>query len=119
VSGKGGGGLVQADVPRDWYVPAIQRIIIHGYGIAGYNEGQRMPTILRLGKYRFHFYSDEGNESPHIHVRSPEGECKFWQDPVQLARNNGIAAHELRAIERHVFEHREMLMEKYNEFHGR
>lgn len=77
-----------------------------------------MPTILRIGKYRFHFYSDEGSEAPHIHVRSPEGECKFWLDPVQLARNNGIAAHELREIERHVFEHRVMLMERYNEFHS-
>lgn len=36
-----------------------------------------MPTILRLGPYRFHFYSDELKEPPHIHVETPEGECKF------------------------------------------
>ncbi|MCL2639869.1 MAG: DUF4160 domain-containing protein [Phycisphaerales bacterium] len=76
-----------------------------------------MPTVLRIGKYRFHFYSNERGEPPHVHVRSPDGECKFWLDPVLLARNNGIAAHELRAIERHVFENRGMLMEKYHEFH--
>jgi Domain of unknown function (DUF4160) len=51
-------------------------------------------------------------------VRSPEGECKFWLDPVELARNNGIAAHDLRQIERHVFVHRVTLMEKYHEIHG-
>jgi hypothetical protein len=82
------------------------------------NEGKWMPTVLRIGKFRFHFYSDEGNEPPHIHVRGPEGECKFWLEPVRLAKNAGIAAHELREIERHVFEHQTLLMEKYDEFHG-
>ena len=77
-----------------------------------------MPTVLRIGKYRFHFYSNEGDEPPHVHVRSPDGECKFWLDPVRLAGNNGITAHELRIIERHVFQNRDMLMEKYYEFHG-
>ena len=78
-----------------------------------------MPTVLRIGKYRFHFYSNEGEEPPHIHVRSPDGECKFWLDPVELARNNGISARELRAIETMIFEHRETLLEKYNEIHDR
>ena len=77
-----------------------------------------MPTVLRIGRFRFHFYSNEGDEPAHIHVRSPEGECKFWLEPVELARNNGIAAHDLRQIERHVFEHRVVLMEKYHEIHG-
>ena len=77
-----------------------------------------MPTVLRIGAYRFHFYSDEGDEPPHIHVRSPDGECKFWLDPVALARNNGIAPRDLRTIERLVFEHRLTLMEKYHGIHG-
>lgn len=36
-----------------------------------------MPTVLRIGPFRFHFYSDEGNKPPHIHVANSEGECKF------------------------------------------
>jgi hypothetical protein len=44
-----------------------------------------MPTVLRLLNWRFHFYSDEGQEPPHIHVRTPDGECKFWLSPVRLA----------------------------------
>ncbi|MEX0780276.1 MAG: DUF4160 domain-containing protein [Balneolales bacterium] len=36
-----------------------------------------MPTVLRIGSYRFHFYSDEGNEPSHIHIETTEGECKF------------------------------------------
>jgi hypothetical protein len=77
-----------------------------------------MPTVLRIGQFRFHFYSDERNEPAHIHVRAPDGECKFWLDPVMLARNNGLKAHMLRDIERLVFEHHELLMEKYREIHN-
>ncbi|MCI0750676.1 MAG: DUF4160 domain-containing protein [Flammeovirgaceae bacterium] len=32
-----------------------------------------MPTVLRIGPFRFHFYSDERNEPPHIHVETPMG----------------------------------------------
>ena len=76
-----------------------------------------MPTVLRIGSYRFHFYSDEGNEAPHIHVATPDGECKFWLDPIQLAKNRGVSPVTLRDIERLVYKNSELLMEKFNEFH--
>ena len=75
-----------------------------------------MPTILKIGSYRFHFYSDEGNEPPHIHVATPAGECKFWLDPIRLARNKGVSPRTVRNIEKLVFENQNLLMEKYNEF---
>ena len=76
-----------------------------------------MPTVLRIGRFRFHFYSDERQEPAHIHVRCSDGECKFWLDPVVLARNLGLAPHTLREIERLVYEHHALLKEKYDEFH--
>jgi hypothetical protein len=76
-----------------------------------------MPTVLRRGEYRFHFYSDEGREPPHIHVATPEGECKFWLNPVRLASNKGVAPNTIRKIERMVFMHLQLLMEQYNAFH--
>jgi len=48
-----------------------------------------MPTVLRIKGFRFHFYSDEGSEPPHIYVRSADGECKFWLTTISLARNRG------------------------------
>ncbi|WP_439481025.1 DUF4160 domain-containing protein [Cyclobacterium plantarum] len=42
-----------------------------------------MPTVLRIGPYRFFFFSNEGNEPPHIHVESGEGHAKFWLEPVE------------------------------------
>jgi hypothetical protein len=78
-----------------------------------------VPTVLRIGNLRFHFYSDELNEPPHIHVAFPGGECKFWLDPVELARNRGAKPPELRRIETLVFENRALLLARYHEFHRR
>lgn len=78
-----------------------------------------MPTVIRIGAFRFHFYSDEYLEPPHIHIETPEGECKFWLDPIRLSRNKGVSPIILRKIETLVFEHHELLKEKYHEFHGR
>ncbi|NDC54458.1 MAG: DUF4160 domain-containing protein [Planctomycetia bacterium] len=77
-----------------------------------------MPTVLRVGGFRFHFYSDEGTEPPHIHVRCADGECKFWLDPVILARNRGVPAHTVMTMERLVYEHIDLLREKDHEHHS-
>ncbi len=78
-----------------------------------------MPTVLRTGPYRFHFYSDERGEPAHVHVDTGDGECKFWLDPVTLARSMNVAPAEVRRIERLVFQNRVVLMERYHEFHRR
>ncbi len=78
-----------------------------------------MPSVLRIGNFRFHFYSDERREPPHIHIATPVGECKFWLDPIRLARNKGVAPHLLREIEKLVYEHQILLKEKYYERHSR
>ncbi len=57
-----------------------------------------MPVVLRYKSFRFFFYSNEGNsrESMHIHVRSPDGEAKFWLTPtVYLADSDGFNARTL------------------------
>jgi hypothetical protein len=74
-----------------------------------------MPTVLRIGSFRFHFYSDEGSEPPHIHVRTPDGECKFWLEPISLASVNGTKSADVRVIERLVFEHQALLLSAYHE----
>ena len=78
-----------------------------------------MPTVLRIDAFRFYFYSDEGDEPAHIHVDTGDGECKFWLDPVVLAKSVNVSPTNVRKIERLVFEHRNFLMEKYHEFHQR
>lgn len=73
-----------------------------------------MPTVLRLGPYRFYFYSHEPNEPPHVHVDRDNLSAKFWLDPVQLARNLGFSAKDLRLIERMVVDHQQELQEKWD-----
>ena len=55
-----------------------------------------MPTVLVIGPYRFHFYSRENAEPPHIHVLRDKSEAKFWLQPVTLAVNRGFHPAELR-----------------------
>jgi len=68
-----------------------------------------MPTVLRIKGFRFHFYSDESSEPPHVHVATADGECKFWLDPIILARNMGLKAHIVREIEKLVYHNHEFL----------
>jgi len=46
-----------------------------------------MPTVLRHGGHRFVFFSNEGNEPPHVHVETAENHAKFWLDPVALVKS--------------------------------
>ena len=77
-----------------------------------------MPTVLRIGPYRFVFFSNEGQEAPHIHVKAAGDEAKYWLDPVQLAANYGFNARELNEIRGLVEEHREQLLEAWHEHLG-
>ncbi len=50
-----------------------------------------MPTALRDGPYRLHFYASDREEPPHIHVQRDHEEAKFWLAPVRLAWNRVFA----------------------------
>ena len=45
-----------------------------------------MPTILRIGAYRFYFYSHELNEPSHLHIDRDNLSAKFCLEPVALAK---------------------------------
>jgi hypothetical protein len=75
------------------------------------------PTVLKIGQFRFHFYSDEGNEPPHIHVSTNDGECKFWLKPIKLASNKYLASHVVNKIEKLIYENHEFLIKEYEKFH--
>jgi hypothetical protein len=72
--------------------------------------------MLRVGGYRFFFYSLEDREPPHIHVSHAGRYAKFWLEPVTLTSNRGFRSHELTVIRRLVLEHRELFLEKCNAY---
>ena len=43
-----------------------------------------MPTLLIAQGLRFFFFSNEGNEPPHVHVEQGDAVAKFWLAPVHL-----------------------------------
>jgi hypothetical protein len=78
-----------------------------------------MPTVLRVGPYRFFFYAGDGGEPPHVHVERDDCEAKFWLDPVRLERSRGFRRNEINRIRDLTEEHREQLLEEWNGFfHG-
>jgi hypothetical protein len=77
-----------------------------------------MPTILRWEGFRFYFYSHEPNEPPHVHVDRDGASVKFWLNPVELARNHGFPARDLRIIRAKVIAERAQFEEAWNEYFG-
>ncbi|WP_417440247.1 DUF4160 domain-containing protein [Idiomarina abyssalis] len=75
-----------------------------------------MPTILRIGAYRFFFYSNENGEPPHIHVQRDNKLAKFLLKPVLMSSSIGFSSFELRRISKIVVQHKEELLEAWDEY---
>lgn len=75
-----------------------------------------MPTILRIGPYRFFFYSNENQEPAHIHIQRERMLAKFWLNPVVLASSTRFSPKELKKVEQLVIENRNVFLEAWNEY---
>lgn len=62
-----------------------------------------MPTIHRLGPYRFFFYSDENREP-------------FWLSPVSLRDAGGYTPREIERVRRIVIGGRDMMLRRWHEY---
>jgi hypothetical protein len=76
-----------------------------------------MPTVLRVGGFRFFFYSNEGDEPPHIHVERAEAAAKFWLQPeVRLAWSVRFAKRDRTRLQHLTEETQAFFLEKWDEF---
>ena len=75
-----------------------------------------LPSVLRVGPYRFFFYSPDGAEPIHIHGARDSRAAKFWLEPVRLSGSKGFGPSELRDIERVVDENQLVIVRSWNEF---
>jgi len=75
-----------------------------------------MPTVLRIGAFRFFFYANEGQEPAHIHVQAGNRLAKFWLQQVSLASSIGFSAKELNQLLALVREHEALFLEAWNDF---
>lgn len=77
-----------------------------------------MPTVLRWNGYRFHFYSHENSEPPHIHVDKGNGSAKFWLNPVKLASSSGFEDNTLSDLHKKVVAEQQAFLRAWHEFFG-
>jgi hypothetical protein len=77
-----------------------------------------MPTVLRLGPYRFYFYAGDRDEPQHVHIERDHRIAKFWLDPIRLQSSGGLSRIEIARIEKLVSDHREVLVEAWDEYFG-
>lgn len=75
-----------------------------------------MPTVLRVGPYRFYFYASDRQEPPHVHVERDENVAKFWLSPVRLERSGGFSRREINRIRDLVEINVEALLRSWNEY---
>jgi subtilase family serine protease len=75
-----------------------------------------MPTVLRIGRFRFYFFSNEREEPAHIHVKAAENQAKFWLNPTQLASSYGFSSREINELERLVEQNGSFFLEVWNEY---
>jgi hypothetical protein len=76
-----------------------------------------MPEVFREEGFVFFFFSNEGNEPMHIHVRKAGGYAKYWLMPVELDSSKGLKSIDLIKAEEMINKHLEQIKEKwYNVF---
>ncbi len=72
-----------------------------------------MPTVLRIGAYRFFFFAGDKSEPAHVHVERDDNLVKFWLDPVRLQSSGGFSRHEIARIQIIVIENQQYLLEAW------
>ncbi len=77
-----------------------------------------MPTVLRIGRFRFYFFSNERQQPPHIHVKAGADQAKFWLSPTELASNYGFSSRDLNEVSRLVEQNEAIFLEAWNEYFG-
>jgi len=75
-----------------------------------------MPTVFRIGSYRFFFYSGDCDEPVHVHIEKEDKIAKFWLDPVRLQRSGGFRAIEINDLQKKIQDNQEKIIEAWNEY---
>ena len=77
------------------------------------------PTVFRHKSYRAFFFSRE-EARMHVHVSCPEGEAKFWLEPmVALADHSKLSRRRLIEMQTLVEERRDEIAAAWKKHFGR
>ena len=75
-----------------------------------------MPTILRLGSYRFFFYAGDYDEPYHVHIERDNCIAKFWLNPVRLYSSIGFSRNEINKIRKIVENNSKHFIRSWDEY---
>ncbi|MBI3202416.1 MAG: DUF4160 domain-containing protein [Myxococcales bacterium] len=76
------------------------------------------PTVFREGSFRGFFFSRE-EPRMHVHVSSPDGEAKFWIEPlIALAGHTGLGKRQLVTMQLLVEKHRDEIVRSWKAHFG-
>ena len=78
-----------------------------------------MPTVLRIGPYRFFFYAGDREEPPHVHVERDDKIAKVWLDPIRLQRSGGFSRREIDRVQKLLRANHAKLLEAWNDYFDR
>ena len=69
-----------------------------------------MPTFFIFFGLRFYFY---------VHVQNADGKAKFNVDPeIELVYNKGLKKKDLKLAEKIIYENKEVIITRWNEYHS-
>ena len=74
-----------------------------------------MPTIYKNKDQRYYFHSSDGNEPPHVHVKSNTGTAKVWIQSGKISHSN-MNARENVEITRVINQNRESFLSAWIRF---
>ena len=75
-----------------------------------------MPTVARVGPYRFFFYAGDREEPAHVHVEREDKVAKFWLEPIRLQSSGGFSRKDIGRIQKTLREHQSALLEAWNDY---
>ena len=77
-----------------------------------------MPEVFREEGFVFFFYTNEGNEPMHIHVRKAGGYAKFWLMPIELDSSKRLKSSDLMKAEIMINNNIDRIKEKWYDVFG-
>ena len=75
-----------------------------------------MPTVLRIGPYRFFFFAGDRAEPAHVHVERNGKRAKVWLRPVQLSGAGGFPPAEISRIMKLAREHEGAMLRSWDDY---
>ncbi len=76
-----------------------------------------MPKIYEQNSYRFFFYSAEGDEPCHVHIKKGEGDGKIWLEPeLKEEYLLDFKSQEKKQIRKIVQEQRDYFIQRWYEY---